>query len=182
MLGGSRCGQWGHRELLGRFRAGHRENPGQFCGMAGRREALKVEGASLRIGVVKRNGVTLIKLVGRVDVANHFRIRDEMGRLAKEGCRWIVVDLSELQSFASSMFAVFAHFGGEMRQNGGCLLLASPAEALHRAIQATHLEALFEVCNTVEEAVSKAEERRSISSRAEARSDDARTEDAGVEP
>ena len=93
---------------------------------------------------VSRDGnVTLIRVVGEIDIATCERLRDAIEpHLGPQ--QTIVLDLTGVEFMDSSSLHILVQARGTLTADGGSLLLRNPSLAAHRLLTIAGLEDLLE--------------------------------------
>jgi anti-sigma B factor antagonist len=103
----------------------------------------------------ERDGVTVIRPVGDLDVTTALDLRAVLGeQLAREHAR-IVLDLSEVPFIDSSGVGVLVTANRRSRANGGGLALAGLGPGVTKVLELTRTIRVFTVADTVDEAVGR---------------------------
>ncbi len=107
----------------------------------------------LRMQVSLEGRVTVLRPAGWITAGRQGILLEELSRQLEKGNRHIVVDLSAAHFVRSAEFGVLLFFQRELRQQGGCLALASPSWRTQRVLHLSDLRRAFTVCEDVDEAV-----------------------------
>ena len=100
---------------------------------------------TLELTVSEDDGETLVRAVGEFDVNTAPELREELARLASEGARNIVVDLTDVSFVDSTALSVLVSALKRLRQVDGDLELASPNPSVRRVFEITGLTRLFTI-------------------------------------
>ncbi len=103
----------------------------------------------------ERDGVTVIRPVGDLDVTTALDLRALLGeQLAQEQAR-IVIDLSAVPFIDSSGVGVLVTANRRTRAGGGGLALAAMGPGVAKVLELTRTIRVFTVADTVEQAVER---------------------------
>ena len=86
-------------------------------------------------------------LEGELDVSSSERLRAELIRLIDDGCRDLVVDLSELALIDSTGLGVLVGVMKRALQHGGAMVLRSPRPAARKVFDITGLDRVFVIAD-----------------------------------
>jgi anti-sigma B factor antagonist len=107
----------------------------------------------MEITVETRQGHTVIRPSGRLDLATAGSLRRRLASERAAGHRWLVVDLAGVGFVdTSGVGALVAGFKGA-RQDGGDLRLACPCAQARLVLRLTGLERVLGAYDTVEHAL-----------------------------
>ncbi|MDH6578559.1 STAS domain-containing protein [Kitasatospora sp. MAP5-34] len=103
----------------------------------------------------ERYGWTVVQVTGEVDIGGVTALRQRLLTLIAEGGHHIVVDISRLAFCDSTGFAVLVATRRLLSARGGRLRLALPGPEVHtrKVLSAFGIEKIFEVYDSVEEAL-----------------------------
>lgn len=93
----------------------------------------------LRIRAERADGYDVLYLDGELDPHTAPLLKQEVDRLAADGCLDIVLDLSQLAFIDSSGLRVVISSHREMADRGGKLTLRSPSDTAQRLLEITGL-------------------------------------------
>lgn len=102
---------------------------------------------------IRQDGIVVIELGGRLDESSCEYFFECMQTLIEEGHRRIVVDASDLGYVSSIGLGMLIRGQSRIRTRGGELHLAALQGAVFDVLRVTHLDRLFDIHTTVEEAV-----------------------------
>lgn len=108
----------------------------------------------MRMNEREQNGVVILepkgKIMGGPDAG---AIKERLHQLINQGKKKVVVDLGGVSWMNSSGLGILIGGLTTMRNNGGDLKLAAPAEKVQNLLIVTKLITIFESFDTAEEAV-----------------------------
>lgn len=99
--------------------------------------------------------VTVVEVVGQLIVGNRQELKRMILAEVEAGTRRFVVDFAMTGYIDSSGLGILVSLSKEIREVGGHLRLASLSEDLRTLFELTKLDTLFDICGTLEEAVSE---------------------------
>lgn len=99
--------------------------------------------------------VTVVEVVGQLIVGNRQELKRMIQAEVEAGTRRFVVDFAMTGYIDSSGLGILVSLSKEIREVGGHLRLASLSEDLRTLFELTKLDTLFDICGTLEEAVSE---------------------------
>lgn len=85
------------------------------------------------------------ELVGELDVSTSERLRAELLQLIDEGCRELVIDMSELALIDSTGLGVLVGVLKRVLQHGGELVLRAPRRSARKVFDITGLDRVFTI-------------------------------------
>jgi len=103
------------------------------------------EAPTLELTVSEKNGETVLRAAGELDVNTAPELREQLARLANDGVRQIVVDLADVSFVDSTALSVLVSALKRLRQADGDLTLASPTPSVRRVFEITGLTRLFAI-------------------------------------
>lgn len=101
------------------------------------------------------DGIVVVEVGGRLDEASCQYFLECMQSLIEEGHQRIVVDASELGYVSSIGLGMLIRGQSRLRTRGGEMHLADLQGAVSDVLRVTHLDRLFDIHPTVEDAVAK---------------------------
>jgi len=84
-------------------------------------------------------------LSGELDVSTSERLRAELLQLIGDGCRTLVIDMSDLALIDSTGLGVLVGVLKRILQHGGQLVLRSPRPAARKVFDITGLDRVFQI-------------------------------------
>jgi anti-sigma B factor antagonist len=101
----------------------------------------------------KDNGIAVVNVQGEVDVYTAPRLREELHRSLDQGSHKLVVNLADVAYMDSSGLGVLIGALKRAREENGDLVVAAPNARIARILEVTGLSKIFNVRDTVDEAV-----------------------------
>lgn len=98
-------------------------------------------------------GVPVLTVTGEVDVSTAPELREHLMRLADEGHRLVVVDLTEVSFVDSTALGVLVSGVTRLRNDGGDLRLVVTQPHISKVLEITGLIDVFAIFETLAEAV-----------------------------
>jgi len=109
----------------------------------------------MRIEVEQIDGQPVIKLEGEVDLSSSPHLREEIQRQLKKEPSFLVIELSRVEYMDSSGVATLVEALKKLGRFGGKLRLVNPTEAVSQVLHFVHLDKVFEIFPTVQEATAR---------------------------
>lgn len=115
----------------------------------------------VKLSVEKEGGISIIvpsgeMLAGEGDI----RLKEEFDWLQKAGNTRVILDLSEVPYFDSSVLGQLVHSHAILTKAGGGLKLASPSERISGVLSLTRLISVFDVYHSREDALASWADRK----------------------
>lgn len=111
---------------------------------------------NFRMSTEELDGVAVIALAGEVDLYTAPDLKQELVRLIEDGCRAVVVDLSDTTFIDSTTLGVLISGVKRLRPNGGRLELVVTDRTIRKIFDITGLDRVFTLHEERSEAVSAA--------------------------
>ena len=108
---------------------------------------------------MKRNGIHLVKVEGRLDANFSSQLEDEIDRVLEQKTKSIILDFSEVTYLSSSGLRVLLAINKETRADGG-LVLINLGDIVKRVLEVAELKDYLTQAETVEEAMTILEAQR----------------------
>ena len=108
----------------------------------------------LRLNVTKREGAAVMTVSGSVSMAEADRIREKLEELADEKVPVIVLELSRMDFICSVGLGAIIVGHLKCRHHSGRIKLVSPIPSVRELLETTRLTKLFDIYDSVEEALS----------------------------
>lgn len=100
-----------------------------------------------------RGAATVVKAAGDLDLATADRLRETLEALIAGRYTRLVVDLTEVPFVDSTGLGALVSGLRASARAGGSLKLAAPGEAVMRVLTLTRMDRLFDVCDSVDDAL-----------------------------
>lgn len=107
----------------------------------------------MEITTKESNGVSVLSLNGRLDLASGAGLKDEIKALMDKEQNMIHFNLAEVDFINSSGLGVLVSIMKEIRVNKGRLTLSNLASYVQEIFEITQLSHIFEIFTTEEEAL-----------------------------
>ena len=107
----------------------------------------------LSLAVFYEGPVTVVRISGSAGMVEADLIREKIESVATEPAQRIVLDLSELEFISSPGLGAIVSARNQVQAGGGRIVLANPTPAVRKILEATRLSTLFEVFDTLQQAV-----------------------------
>ena len=101
--------------------------------------------ATLELTVSNHEGETVLSAAGELDVNTAPELREHLARLAGDGARRIVVDLTDVSFIDSTGLGVLVGVLKRVLQHNGELLLQRPRPAARKVFDITGLDQVFTI-------------------------------------
>ena len=98
------------------------------------------------------NGIKLIVLSGRMDIAGTQQIDTQFGGLTAGAKALIAVDVSDVSFLASIGMRTLVSSARELMHRGGAMVLVNPKPIVNQALVAAGIDSLIPVCSNVDAA------------------------------
>lgn len=107
----------------------------------------------MSLKVEDQKGVKVVKLEGKLDVNLSISVESELEKFVEAGDLFMVFDLSGVEYLSSSGLRVFISIMRKLKEKNGKLVLACVPEIVKKIFKTVELEDLFEVYDSISEAV-----------------------------
>jgi anti-sigma B factor antagonist len=101
---------------------------------------------------VLENGITVLKLAGRMDIDGTGEIDLRLNTAAAEEKAYLVADLSAVDFMASIGIGVLVRVAKAVRRRGGNLVLLNPQPVVKIVLERTHITDLMSIHETMDAA------------------------------
>ncbi|GGQ64870.1 STAS domain-containing protein [Kitasatospora griseola] len=110
---------------------------------------------ALSVSYGERYGWTVVQVAGEVDISGVSALRERLQRLVTEGCLRMVVDISRVDFCDSTGFAVLVATRRMLSSRGGRLRLVLPGPETHtrKILQLFGIQRIFDVHDSVDDAL-----------------------------
>ena len=102
------------------------------------------------------NDAAVISLTGRLDLVSAPEFKENLDQLVINGTQLLIIDLGALDFIDSSGLGAIIGALKTARQAGGELRLVNPQEQARKILELTTLDKVFQIHNSVEEALAEA--------------------------
>jgi len=113
------------------------------------------DGGDLSIGVVDRDGATVLEVQGDVDLAKSPDLREAIRAALDTGPSKLVVDLGGVSYMDSSGVATLVEALKRSKNSGASMVLCSLAPPVMSIFEIARLDQVFVVADSVDEAIAK---------------------------
>lgn len=103
------------------------------------------------------NDISVIALMGYLDVHTASRLEDKLAELIKRGRKKIVVDFEGLDYISSAGLGVFMAFIEELRNTGGDIKMVKMKDKVYSVFDLLGFPVLFDIDQKLESAIDKFE-------------------------
>jgi len=103
--------------------------------------------------VTKRDNAVVLTVAGSVSISNADDLQGKMEELAAERTPVIVLDLKGMDFICSVGLGAIIVGHLKCRHHAGQIRLACPADSVRELLETTRLDKLFDIYDTVEEAL-----------------------------
>lgn len=109
----------------------------------------------MNISAEERSGTPVVTIEGEIDLYSSPDLRKELKRHLKAKPKLMVIDLAGVEYIDSSGVATLIESFQELGKSGGKLRLAGPTPAVLQVFKFVHLENVFDIASSLEEALTK---------------------------
>ncbi len=110
----------------------------------------------MTLEICEEGGGTVFKVGGRLMYESDSQtFREKFDEQIQQGRKWMVVDLSRVIGLSSTGLGILIWAHRNAREHGLGLRLAHLSEKVRAVLQITRLNSVFDISETVEEAVKK---------------------------
>ncbi|NIQ38670.1 MAG: anti-sigma factor antagonist [Proteobacteria bacterium] len=106
----------------------------------------------MRVRSIPDDGAIIVVVEGEVDLYSSPKLRGEIIRWAKKKASSMIVDLGAVTYMDSSGIATLVEGLQLTKKYGGKLKIARPDPSIQRVLKFAHLDKIFYIFNSVEEA------------------------------
>ncbi len=107
----------------------------------------------MEVRSIAENEAVVVVIEGEVDLYSSPKLRDEIVRRCEQKTPSLIIDLGAVTYMDSSGIATLVEGFQLMRRYGGKLRIARPDPSIQRVLGFAHLDKVFHIYSTVEEAV-----------------------------
>jgi len=108
--------------------------------------------ADLEVSVRSKGDITIVEIVGEVDLYSSPQLRSDLLNLTKSGNEKILLDLSRVRYMDSSGVATLVEALQQAGKYGGKLKLANLRDAVKDVFELSRLDKVFDIYSTLEAA------------------------------
>lgn len=101
--------------------------------------------------------IGIIRLNGEVDVYTSPRVRAAMLEHLEQGCKYLIIDLTQVDYLDSSGLGILVAGLKRSRESGGEVFLVSPKPRIQHVLEVTGLQKVFTILDSVDAALARAE-------------------------
>lgn len=106
------------------------------------------------IEITNSNGINIVSLLGRLDIAMSVELEKQMHGLLDSGAQNILIDLGRLDFLSSSGLRIFIECAKRIKNVKGRLVFCNPSPSVLRVFKITQLDAVFEIHDGLDKAMS----------------------------
>ncbi|MEI0476488.1 STAS domain-containing protein [Brachyspira pulli] len=107
----------------------------------------------MSLNIEDKGTVKVVSLVGKLDVNLSVSIEAELEQLVESGSHYLILELSGIEYLSSSGIRVFISIMRKIKDKNGRLVLACVPDIIKKILKTVELEDLFEVYDSVDDAV-----------------------------
>ena len=107
----------------------------------------------LRMNVTRRDDAVVLTVVGSVSMTDTDRLQEKLVELAAERVAVIVLDLKEMDFICSVGLGAIIVGHLKCRHHAGQVRLVSPVPSVRELLETTRLTKLFDIYDSIEEAL-----------------------------
>lgn len=103
----------------------------------------------------KKNGITCLRVEGRLDAGAAPAFEKALLSAIKEDSSKLVINLAELVYISSAGLRALLVGAKEMKAKGGKMILAAPTESVKKVFDISGFSSIFDLQDSVDEALKK---------------------------
>ena len=107
----------------------------------------------LSLAVFHEGSVTVVRISGSAGMVEADIIREKLESVASETNQGVLLDLGELEFISSPGLSAIVSTRHQVQELGGRMVLANPTPAVREILETTRLTTLFDVFETLQQAV-----------------------------
>ena len=107
----------------------------------------------MSLNIEDKGKAKIVKLEGKLDVNLSVSIENELDALIDSGSNNLILEISKVEYLSSSGIRVFINMMRKIKDKNGRLVLASVPDAIKKILKTVDLEDLFEVYDSVDDAL-----------------------------
>ncbi len=102
---------------------------------------------------IRKNDVVIISLSGSLEIGKQAKLKEEIQKLIPGDTKQLVLDIAQVDFIDSTCLGAFVALSRTLKQKNGDLKIAAATEEVKSILQITRLDKVFQIYNTVDEAV-----------------------------
>ncbi|MEI0531726.1 STAS domain-containing protein [Brachyspira pilosicoli] len=107
----------------------------------------------MSLNIEDKGKAKIVMLEGKLDVNLSVSLESELDALIDSGSNNLILEISKVEYLSSSGIRVFINMMRKVKDKNGRLVLASVPGSIKKILKTVDLEDLFEVFDTVDEAL-----------------------------
>ena len=107
----------------------------------------------MSLNIEDKGKAKVVKLEGKLDVNLSVSIESELDALIESGSINLILEISKVENLSSSGIRVFINMMRKIKDKNGRLVLASVPDVIKKILKTVDLEDLFEVFDSVDDAL-----------------------------
>lgn len=107
----------------------------------------------MSLNIEDKGKAKVVKLEGKLDVNLSVSIESELDALIDSGSNNLILEISKVEYLSSSGIRVFINMMRKIKDKNGRLVLASVPDVIKKILKTVDLEDLFEVFDSVDDAL-----------------------------
>ena len=107
----------------------------------------------MSLNIEDKGKAKIVMLEGKLDVNLSVSLESELDALIDSGSNNLILEISKVEYLSSSGIRVFINMMRKVKDKNGRLVLASIPASIKKILKTVDLEDLFEVFDTVDEAL-----------------------------
>ena len=107
----------------------------------------------MSLNIEDKGKAKIVMLEGKLDVNLSVSLESELDALIDSGSNNLILEISKVEYLSSSGIRVFINMMRKVKDKNGRLVLASVPDVIKKILKTVDLEDLFEVFDTVDEAL-----------------------------
>lgn len=111
-----------------------------------------MKGTNLELEVIKKNGTSILKITGDVDLYSSPQVRKQVVSLISKADKNLLVDLTEVTYMDSSGVATLVEALQLTKKLGGKLKLYSLGTTVKDVFELSRLDKVFDICDNEQQA------------------------------
>lgn len=107
----------------------------------------------METAIRETKGFPIIDVTGEIDISTHLRLKDLLYRTLDDGATSLLVNMTNVRYMDSSGFGTLLGVTKRIRPSGGTVNLIGCNQAIQRMLKITHLNTIFGLYETEDEAI-----------------------------